>query len=68
MSNQQQSSIPIAAGAAAGKWSSLNPPLSKGTIRCLKRVFNFKQMTPVQAAVIPLFMSNKDVAVEVCFF
>lgn len=61
-----KTSIPIAAGASAGKWSSLEPPLSKGSIKCLKKVFGFKQMTPVQAAVIPLFMSNKDVAVEVC--
>ena len=61
-----KTSIPIAAGASASKWSSLEPPLSKGSIKCLKKVFGFKQMTPVQAAVIPLFMSNKDVAVEVC--
>lgn len=26
----------------------------------------FSQMTPVQAAAIPLFMKNKDVVVEVC--
>ncbi len=44
-------------------FESLNPPLSAGTFEVV-RSWGFKQMTPVQAATIPLFMSNKDVCVE----
>ena len=37
--------------------------LSESTLSTLRRL-NFIQMTPVQAAVIPLFLARKDVAAE----
>ncbi|XP_013401192.1 ATP-dependent RNA helicase DDX55 isoform X2 [Lingula anatina] len=46
-----------------GVWDNLSVTLSKFITNVLKKL-KFKRMTPVQAACIPLFMSNKDVAVE----
>ncbi|KAF2987538.1 hypothetical protein EK904_013211 [Melospiza melodia maxima] len=46
-----------------GGWGSLPVPLSPGVLRALREL-RFHQMTPVQSATIPLFMSNKDVAAE----
>uniref|UniRef100_A0A8C5X8Q5 ATP-dependent RNA helicase n=1 Tax=Malurus cyaneus samueli TaxID=2593467 RepID=A0A8C5X8Q5_9PASS len=46
-----------------GSWSSLPVTLSPGVLRALREL-RFHQMTPVQSATIPLFMSNKDVAAE----
>ncbi|CAD5116769.1 unnamed protein product [Dimorphilus gyrociliatus] len=43
------------------QWKNLN--LSPETRSALKEL-KFKQMTPVQASCIPLFLQNKDVAVE----
>lgn len=40
------------------------PPLSAGILECIKSSFGFREMTPVQAAVIPVFLRNKDVCVE----
>jgi len=47
----------------AGSWSSLEIPLTDSTQETLDAM-GFSQMTPVQAAAIPLFMKNKDVVVE----
>ncbi|KAI8575903.1 hypothetical protein K450DRAFT_133636 [Umbelopsis ramanniana AG] len=47
----------------AGEWSSLEVPLTGSTKETLDAM-GFTQMTPVQAAAIPLFMKNKDVVVE----
>lgn len=44
-------------------FSTLEPALSAETL-CAVRAFGFTQMTPVQAATIPLFLTNKDVCVE----
>lgn len=44
-------------------FSSLRPELSARSLEAV-RSFGFRQMTPVQRATIPLFMSNKDVCVE----
>lgn len=44
-------------------WTDLKPPLSQTSLDGLSRL-RFTSMTPVQSATIPLFMSNKDVAVE----
>ncbi len=52
----------------AGKnlqFAGLVPALSDFTHGALEK-FGFVNMTPVQAAAIPLFLSNKDVAVEAC--
>ena len=48
---------------AAVSFDGLTPALSRGTLSAIKN-FGFRQMTPVQAAVIPLFLGNKDVIVE----
>lgn len=44
-------------------FDSIAPALSDGILRYLKSK-NFDTMTPVQAATIPLFLTNKDVAVQ----
>ncbi|XP_069683716.1 ATP-dependent RNA helicase DDX55 [Periplaneta americana] len=45
------------------KWNKLNVELSASTMKTIKSM-KFKTMTPVQAACIPLLLSNKDVAAE----
>uniref|UniRef100_A0A0G4G7G3 ATP-dependent RNA helicase n=1 Tax=Chromera velia CCMP2878 TaxID=1169474 RepID=A0A0G4G7G3_9ALVE len=45
------------------KWEDVE--LSGGTRRFVERL-GFRRMTPVQAVSIPLFLQNKDVAVEAC--
>src|SRR5690242_3100556 len=50
--------------ATAGEWTTLSPPLRSTTMEVIKEL-GFQRMTPVQASAIPLFLSNKDVAVEV---
>ena len=50
--------------ANAGKWTNLQPALSDLSLKGIASL-GFMQMTPVQAATIPLFLSHKDVAVEV---
>lgn len=46
-----------------GSFRSLEPPLSQGVLDFLDRK-KFFTMTPVQEATIPLFLQNKDVAVQ----
>ncbi|XP_034752008.1 ATP-dependent RNA helicase DDX55 [Etheostoma cragini] len=46
-----------------GRWDSLPLKLNDGILQTLHEL-KFTHMTPVQAACIPLFMSNKDVAAE----
>ncbi|KAG1971297.1 ATP-dependent RNA helicase DDX55 [Pimephales promelas] len=46
-----------------GKWECLPVKLHESILQTLKEL-NFTHMTPVQAACIPLFMNNKDVAAE----
>ncbi|XP_033978943.1 ATP-dependent RNA helicase DDX55 [Trematomus bernacchii] len=46
-----------------GTWESLPVKLNEGILQTLEEV-KFTHMTPVQAACIPLFMRNKDVAAE----
>lgn len=46
-----------------GKWDSLPVKLHDDILQTLKEL-KFTNMTPVQSACIPLFMSNKDVAAE----
>ena len=47
----------------AGTWKELSVELSLPIIETLDEL-KFKNPTPVQAACIPLFMKNKDVAAE----
>ncbi|XP_061657693.1 ATP-dependent RNA helicase DDX55 isoform X2 [Syngnathoides biaculeatus] len=49
--------------ATDGTWDSLAGKLNDKILETLREL-NFTHMTPVQAACIPLFMSNKDVAAE----
>ena len=44
-------------------FASINPPLSEGILSAVQS-YNFQSMTPVQSAVIPLFLTNKDVCVQ----
>ncbi|XP_030830917.1 ATP-dependent RNA helicase DDX55 [Strongylocentrotus purpuratus] len=46
-----------------GKWEELPVPLSRCVQKSLRKL-KFDRMTPVQAATIPLFLGNKDVAAE----
>jgi ATP-dependent RNA helicase DDX55/SPB4 len=58
---QQPQKNDIAKGAL---FENVAPPLSVGILKCIKSSFGFREMTPVQAAVIPVFLRNKDVCVE----
>lgn len=49
--------------AAPNSFESIQPPLSAGVLDFVKSR-GFHTMTPVQAATIPLFLTNKDVAVQ----
>ncbi|KAJ8710987.1 hypothetical protein PYW07_008229 [Mythimna separata] len=44
-------------------WAKISPGLSEPVLSCIKKQ-GFKAMTPIQAAVIPLIMSCKDVVAE----
>jgi hypothetical protein len=48
-------------------WGALTPPLAEWILDAIAAM-GFSRMTPVQASTIPLFMGNKDVVVEVCWF
>jgi len=48
----------------ANSFESISPPLCEGVLKYLLEFKKFDTMTPVQAAVIPLFLTNKDVAVQ----
>ena len=52
-----------AAPAPPNSFASIQPPLSKGVLDYVASK-GFSEMTPVQAATIPLFLTNKDVAVQ----
>lgn len=45
-------------------FEDVTPPLSAGILKSIHSSFGFRSMTPVQAAVIPVFLRNKDVCVE----
>lgn len=45
-------------------WEALTPALAEWIIDAVSSM-GFKRMTPVQASTIPLFMTHKDVVVEV---
>ena len=47
------------------RFTNVEPKLSDYTLKALDNL-KFDFMTPVQAATIPLFTTNKDVAVEAC--
>lgn len=50
------------------RWETITPKLEQNLISAIKVSFGFETMMPVQKSVIPLFLSNYDVAVEVKFF
>jgi ATP-dependent RNA helicase DDX55/SPB4 len=49
---------------SARDWDNLK--LGNETLAFVKNSLGFEKASPVQAAAIPLFLSNKDVAVEAC--
>ena len=49
--------------AGPNSFGSIRPTLSAGVLSFVQQQ-GFTQMTPVQAATIPLFLANKDVAVQ----
>uniref|UniRef100_A0A8C8DGR4 ATP-dependent RNA helicase n=1 Tax=Oryzias sinensis TaxID=183150 RepID=A0A8C8DGR4_9TELE len=51
------------ASSTEGTWESLPVKLHEGILETLREL-RFTHMTPVQAACVPLFVSNKDVAAE----
>jgi ATP-dependent RNA helicase DDX55/SPB4 len=59
-SNEEKNMI---AKRGSNSFESLSPALSDGILRYVKSK-SFRFMTPVQAATIPLFLKNKDVAVQ----
>eukprot|EP00941_MAST-03F_sp_MAST-3F-sp1_P006341 g6341.t1 len=48
------------------KFNECSPSLSQQSLDAINSSFGYTDMTPVQAATIPLFLSHKDVAVEAC--
>lgn len=44
-------------------WGKVTPGLSQPVLSCIKKQ-GFKTMTPIQAAVIPLILTCKDVVAE----
>ena len=46
-------------------WSDIRPPLSQPLITVLDNL-SMPHVMKVQAAVIPLFLTNKDVCVKAC--
>lgn len=53
-----------APSSSSRAWEGLTPPLAEWIIDAVDSM-GFKRMTPVQASTIPLFMTHKDVVVEV---
>jgi len=47
-------------------WDSLVPKLDDRLLETIKTKLGFEKVTKTQAAVCPLFMSNKDVCVKAC--
>jgi len=47
-------------------WSDIRPALSEQIIAILKDDLKLPTVMKVQAAVVPLFLTNKDVCVKAC--
>jgi len=59
--------IPRKAAGQSGSskaWEALTPALSEWILTFVSSM-GYKQMQPVQASTLPVFMGNKDVVVEV---
>ena len=50
------------------KWSSIEPKIDARIIKAINDGFGFEYVMPVQKVVLPHFMQNHDVAVQVSFF
>lgn len=57
--------IPVSTTTTNNKneFATIDPPLSQCTLDAITAL-GFTKMTPVQRAVIPLFLTNKDVSVQ----
>eukprot|EP00934_Nitzschia_sp_Nitz4_P000856 Nitzschia sp. Nitz4//scaffold178_size73299//38813//41148//NITZ4_005706-RA/size73299-snap-gene-0.134-mRNA-1//1//CDS//3329539143//856//frame0 len=62
-SYKKTTAVSAQAPPPVGSFRSLQPPLSEGVLSFLDSK-KFQTMTPVQEATIPLFLQNKDVAVQ----
>lgn len=49
------------------KWASLEPKIDARIIKAIHEGFGFEYIMPVQKVVLPHFMKNYDVAVQVLF-
>ena len=58
------SGVKSSSSSANRAWDALTPPLAEWILDAVSSM-GFRRMTPVQASTIPLFMSHKDVVVEV---
>lgn len=47
-------------------WKDIRPALSEHIIKTLNEDLNLPNVMKVQAAVVPLFLTNKDVCVKAC--
>jgi ATP-dependent RNA helicase DDX55/SPB4 len=47
-------------------WSDLRPPLDPQIVQTLEETLKMSKVMQVQAAVTPLFLTNKDVCVKAC--
>jgi ATP-dependent RNA helicase DDX55/SPB4 len=64
MAPTQRKTSKKAAGTTTRAWEALTPALSEWILEFVSSM-GYKQMQPVQANTIPVFMGNKDVVVEV---
>lgn len=48
------------------RWDELVPKLDDAIVSTLRDKMGFERVTKTQAAVVPLFLSNKDVCVKAC--
>ena len=62
-SSSQDDAASAALTPAVGSFRTVQPPLCRGVLDFLDSK-KFHRMTPVQEATIPLFLTNKDVAVQ----
>lgn len=61
--NTKKNKCDVVSSSNSNSFESIVPPLSSGILDYVKAK-GFNTLTPVQAATIPLFLTNKDVAVQ----
>jgi len=61
--DKKEDTTKIVVSKNKNSFASLEPPLSEGVLHAVEK-YGFTSMTPVQAAVIPLFLTNKDICAQ----